>query len=301
MAQITGSTNDNQPAVIGQNTGSGDNSAAGVLGESAEREGVVGTTKSPTHAGIAGISDNPAGAGAGVYGEARNKGAGVAGIAKGSGVGVYGESKAVEGVVGRTNSPTHAAIAGITQNPDGTGAGLFGESHGKGPAIFGKGPFAALFDGDIVVHGSISVKGDVTLTNADCAELFDVDPAAESTEAGMVLTLEGEGRVRPCTVAYDSHVAGVISGAGMYRPALILNKETGKTSGVPVALVGRVCCLVDASYAPVQAGDLLTTSETPGHAMKASDRSRALGAIVGKALAPLSGGRGLIPVLVAMQ
>jgi hypothetical protein len=48
-------------------------------------------------------------------------------------------------------------------------------------------------------------------------------------------------------------------------------------------------------------GDLLTTSPTPGHAMKATDPLRAFGAVLGKALLPLRSGQGLIPVLIAMQ
>jgi hypothetical protein len=70
---------------------------------------------------------------------------------------------------------------------------------------------------------------------------------------------------------------------------------------VPIALVGKVCCKVDAAYGPINVGDLLTTSPTPGHAMKIGDRGRALGAILGKALAPLPSGQGLIPILVTLQ
>jgi hypothetical protein len=40
---------------------------------------------------------------------------------------------------------------------------------------------------------------------------------------------------------------------------------------------------------------------TPGHAMKGADRNRMLGALVGKALEPLSGDKGVIQVLVMMQ
>jgi hypothetical protein len=43
----------------------------------------------------------------------------------------------------------------------------------------------------------------------------------------------------------------------------------------------------------------LTTSSTPVHAMKASDRCRAFGAIVGKALAGLDSGLGFIRILVS--
>ena len=58
---------------------------------------------------------------------------------------------------------------------------------------------------------------------------------------------------------------------------------------------------MDADAAPIAVGDLLTTSATPGHAMKAVDHGRAFGALLGKALASLPSGKGLIPVLVALQ
>ncbi|MFD0325591.1 hypothetical protein [Lysobacter gummosus] len=58
---------------------------------------------------------------------------------------------------------------------------------------------------------------------------------------------------------------------------------------------------MDADYAAISAGDLLTSSPTPGHAMRAVDRDAAFGAVIGKALQPLADGRGLIPVLVALQ
>ncbi len=47
--------------------------------------------------------------------------------------------------------------------------------------------------------------------------------------------------------------------------------------------------------------DLLTTSPTRGHAQKVLDPAAAMGAIVGKALAPLAKGRGRIPVMVLLQ
>jgi hypothetical protein len=70
---------------------------------------------------------------------------------------------------------------------------------------------------------------------------------------------------------------------------------------VPVALVGKVYCRVDADLAPIRPGDLLTTSATPGHARRASDRERAFGAVLGKALGGLAAGRGLVPILVTLQ
>jgi len=51
----------------------------------------------------------------------------------------------------------------------------------------------------------------------------------------------------------------------------------------------------------IEVGDLLTTSPTPGYAMKATDPLKAFGAIIGKALCPLKEGQGLIPILIALQ
>jgi hypothetical protein len=96
-------------------------------------------------------------------------------------------------------------------------------------------------------------------------------------------------------------VAGVVSGAGKYRPAIILDKEQAKAGSLPLALVGKVYCKVDAQYGDIQIGDLLTSSPTPGHAMRASDHAQAFGAVLGKALRPLRKEQGLIPILVALQ
>ena len=70
---------------------------------------------------------------------------------------------------------------------------------------------------------------------------------------------------------------------------------------MPVALLGKVYCKVDAGYSPVEVGDLLTTSPTPGHAMKAAEPQRAFGSVIGKALRGLEAGQGLIPILIALQ
>jgi len=68
-------------------------------------------------------------------------------------------------------------------------------------------------------------------------------------------------------------------------------------------VVGGICviCKVDADVAPIKAGDLLTTSDTKGHAQKVVDSTKAVGAVLGKALGSLRKGKGTIPVLVALQ
>lgn len=68
---------------------------------------------------------------------------------------------------------------------------------------------------------------------------------------------------------------------------------------MPIALMGKTFCKVDASIAPIRPGDLLTSSPTPGFAMKALDRMKAIGAILGKAPDGLEDGLGPIPILVS--
>lgn len=143
-------------------------------------------------------------------------------------------------------------------------------------------------------------KGDIVLRNADCAEEFEV-ALAPGLEPGAVAAIADDGRLELCATAYDTRVAGIIAGAGDLRPGIVLGREPGAGDRLPVALMGRVNCQVDARGAPIAVGDLLTSSATPGHAMKAAEPARALGAIIGKALAPLDDGTGMIPVLVALQ
>jgi hypothetical protein len=81
----------------------------------------------------------------------------------------------------------------------------------------------------------------------------------------------------------------------------VLGQSEEGVPDVQVALAGRVMCKAEARSAPIEVGDLLTTSATPGHAMKAADPGRAFGTVIGKAMAPLAAGEGMIPVLVTLQ
>jgi hypothetical protein len=58
---------------------------------------------------------------------------------------------------------------------------------------------------------------------------------------------------------------------------------------------------VDASFGPIKAGDLLTTSPRAGYAMVVKDKAAASGAIIGKALGSMEKGSGLIPVMVTLK
>lgn len=148
--------------------------------------------------------------------------------------------------------------------------------------------------------GDIEAGGDIRVTNADCAEDFDVCDA-EPIEGGTVMVLGEEGKLQPSRSAYDKRVAGVISGAGDYKPGIVLDRQHSSKGRMPIALLGKVFCKVDAQYGAIEIGDLLTTAPTPGHAMKASDPLKGFGTVIGKALRPLADGQGLIPILVALQ
>ena len=140
--------------------------------------------------------------------------------------------------------------------------------------------------------------GDIILRNADCAEEFRCE---DGVEPGTVMVIENEDLLRSSSRAYDKRVAGVVSGSGEYRPGILLDRRPGEKGRVPIALSGKVCCRVDANHGSVEVGDLLTTSPTPGHAMKASDPTQTPGSVIGKALRPLASGTGLIPILVSLQ
>jgi hypothetical protein len=150
------------------------------------------------------------------------------------------------------------------------------------------------------VNGDIVTSGDVILQNEDCAEDFDV-AGSDNIAPGTVMALDGEGRLEPSSRPYDTRVVGVVSGAGHLKPGLVLGRQVARGNRLPIALVGKVCCRVDADASPINVGDLLTSAESPGCAMKALDGARAFGAVIGKALGRLDSGQGLLPILVALQ
>ena len=155
---------------------------------------------------------------------------------------------------------------------------------------------ATFEDATIHLNGQ---SGDITLRNADCAEEFDL--AGEEERPGTVVVIGGDGKLHASTAAYDRRVPGVISGAGERKPGIVLDRNPSTSTRRPVALVGKVFCKVDAAYGAIDVGDLLTTSPTTGHAMRAEDPARAFGAVIGKALGSHESGLGLVPVIVAMQ
>ena len=166
-------------------------------------------------------------------------------------------------------------------------------------------------DEQLTVVGNVKIDGNLNIYDGftkimelgaglDYAEGFDVS-ARDKIEPGSVLIIDADnpGKLALSNTSYDTKVAGIVAGA------------KGMGSGVrlgagqfdyDVALAGRVYCKVDATDEAVKPGDLLTTSSTPGHAMKAVDYAHAQGAILGKAMESLEKGqKGQILVLVTLQ
>ncbi len=154
--------------------------------------------------------------------------------------------------------------------------------------------------GDINVSGNAVIAGNIAAKYQDVAEWVQ---ARKPITSGTLVILDPTltNAVMPSEIAYDTHVAGVVSP----RPGVILGEAgAGK---VLVATTGRVKVEVDASRHPIKIGDLLVTSGKPGVAMKSMPivvRGVLIhrpGTIVGKALEPLASGRGRILVLLSLQ
>ena len=109
------------------------------------------------------------------------------------------------------------------------------------------------------------------------------------------------GQLKMSNESYDTHVAGVVSGANGISPGIQMQQQGALEGGKNVSLTGRVYVQADTSNGPIKPGDLLTTSDRPGYAMKVTDHSRAAGAILGKAMSGLNEGKGMVLVLVTLQ
>lgn len=140
-----------------------------------------------------------------------------------------------------------------------------------------------------------------TLGGGDYAESVDVSGDRKRYEPGDVLVIdrETEGKFLKSAEPYSTSVMGIYS----TKPGLTGRRQVSAKSPdeVPMAMMGIVPTKVSAENGPIRSGDLLVTSSTPGFAMKGTDRSRMLGALIGKALGHLESGTGIIEVGVTLQ
>ncbi len=276
--------------------------------------GVYATNASATGYGVYSLASATSGANHGGYFESRSS----------SGRALYGHATATSGnstaVYGRNESP--GGIAGLFANAGG-GTAVQATANGSGAA----GDFSQSGTGTVVRitnsnAGSVNAALLITQTNtsvpalnvggiarvdileiagADVAEKF---PVTEKVEPGMVVMIDATSPGRLCLSRgeYNTRVAGVVSGANGLPAGTILGHMPGFEDAPPIAMSGRVWVHCDASRRAVEVGDLLTTSDRPGHAMTAADASRSHGAIIGKAMTALPAGEtGLVLVLINLH
>lgn len=145
---------------------------------------------------------------------------------------------------------------------------------------------------------SITIHG-----GADLAEPFRIHAAESEISPGSVVVIDDQnpGQLKLSGQAYDTRVAGVVSGANGINPGIQMQQQGLLEGGKNVALTGRVYVQADTSNGPINPGDLLTTSSLPGRAMRVTDHAKAQGAILGKAMTGLKEDKGMVLVLVTLQ
>jgi hypothetical protein len=131
------------------------------------------------------------------------------------------------------------------------------------------------------------------------AVMMDVKGAEANYEPGDVLIASdtGKGTMERSAMSYSRAVVGVYSASPGFVGGQPVSDE--QASGVPVVILGVVPCKVSAENGAIHPGDLLVTSSTLTHAMRADNPSR--GTVLGKALESLDEGMGTIQVLVTLQ
>jgi len=208
----------------------------------------------------------------------------------GNGIGVLGESYPPNGAAGVFNHSGDSTLVSI-----GDSANMIIGVHAGADGVY-KSLFRVDHDGKVFA-ASYNIGG------ADFAESMSVAGKRSQYEPGDLLAIDrtANRRLARSMRAYSTLVAGIYS----TKPGVLGSQHTmddpSLATEVPMAVVGIVPCKVSTENGPIDTGDLLVASSTPGYAMKGTDRNKMLGAVVGKALEPLRNGRGLIQVLVTLQ
>ena len=157
---------------------------------------------------------------------------------------------------------------------------------------------------DLEAEGTVWSRNGYQSGARDIAENYEAETDLEAGDV-VCLDIRKKNRIVRSESPNDPLVLGVVSTA----PGFLLHVDPdGKHQDAkhfPVALCGRVPCNVTDEGGPIERGDLLTSSSTPGHAMKAertaiggAGGSYRPGTIIGKALAPLNSGNGVIEIFV---
>ena len=226
----------------------------------------------------------------------------------GGGVTVYRDTGAfagqltvsgTSGYLGLANSSGINKLYALGSNPSGSQGGYLGLINSAGSQTI------TLDASDASGNGKITTQVLQITGGSDLSEQFDINAATGVLQPGLIVSIDPAhpGELALSREAFDKKVAGVISGAGGVKTGMLMGQAGTKADGKhAVALTGRVYCWVDADAGgAVTPGDLITTSATPGHGMKAGSDARASGALIGKAMSSLASGKGLVLVLVSLQ
>jgi len=289
------------PSIWGWNSGGGNGlrgdswgGGIGVYGEGENGPGIAGRSQAGN--GLEGSSTN----GYGLFAHSDNNhsiyvdGAGLHGV--------YVESAGWDGV-----AVWSAATAGMYVHSAGADGILVDTANWDGVHVVG--PVGGAYYGSgkkgdedfaVLNTGEVRSKVGFAAPTHGFAENMAVEGALAGYEPGDVLVAAttGKGAVALSSVAYSPAVIGVYaaSPAVVGGQAVVTGQQAG---GVPVTILGMVLCKVSAENGPISPGDLLVTSATPGHAMRADQAPQ--GTVLGKALEALASGTGVILVLVTLQ
>ena len=294
-------------ALTGSTGGIGVEGLADDASGTGEPIGVEGQSASSVGVGVVGNATSTTGSTIGVQGiGASTSGIGIQGVSPN--IGIEGDSSngssfpiGVHGVIGGS-----AGAAGVFDDTAGTltegceGNVLIGRSEVRSllpPSL----TLANVFRVDCTGKGFFD-NGTQT-GGADFAESVTVRGNRAQYTPGDLLVIDSRGKRRLALSqqAYSTRIAGIYS----TKPGVLATPhkmdDSQMAQEVPLAVVGIVPCKVTAENGPIEVGDLLVASSKPGLAMKGTDRSRMLGAVVGKAMEPLSSNTGVIEVLVTLQ
>ena len=218
--------------------------------------------------------------------------------------------------VGGAGSPTATAIWGIGDGSvfSGPAVGVYGQSdYGDGvqgvtsSSVWYGGYFDNTGGGTaLFCDGLADVRSLRILGGADIVEGFDArdhSMSSEKPEPGTVVVIDDAraGALATSTAPYDRKVAGVVSGANGITHGMKLGQDGALDGETLVAMTGRVYVKCSTENGAIRPGDLLTTSATSGHAMRATDHALAMGAVIGKAMSSLDARTGFVLVLVNLQ
>jgi len=149
------------------------------------------------------------------------------------------------------------------------------------------------------------ITDEVEITGgSDLAELFDITNKEKEVKAGYLVSLDpsAPGKLMISNEPYDKKVAGIVSGANGIKPGILMGQDDTMATGDDlVTLSGRTYVIANVNNGSIKIGDLITSSSVAGQAMKATNKKKSRGAVIGKAMTELKEGQGFILVLVNLQ